>query len=243
MCRVFSRNIFSTYPSGDGIPVTVSKVGNSNHYWTRPLILILPDVHRPEAAEVLWWRRLNRQVQGHPLQIHRGEEVGDALLLHRTRHALLSSGAEVEGRGEAEEALLITLGEALAGWWGSRWRVGSFLGLRRADRPGLRHVEGIVWEEKKSFVLKDLNFTQPIIQIPVQDTAYLALRLQPCLKLCTFEKDLIPESGKMTEHGVAAARLASVPVEASQTNLESLSLVSDIKQSSKLCSPWRCVVF
>lgn len=119
------------------------KKSHSNHYCIRPLFLILPDVRWPEEAEVRWWRRwwwcwgLNRQVQGHLLRIHPGEEVGDSLLLHRTRRALLSSGAEVQGRGEAEEALPIALGEALTRRRGSCWRLASFLGSRRANSPGV----------------------------------------------------------------------------------------------------------
>lgn len=102
-----------------------------------------------EAAEVLGRgsgvrgrgsRGLNRQVQGHLLHIERVEEVGDA-------RVLLSAQAEVEGRGEADEALPKILGESPGGRRGRCWRRPlSFLGWRRANRTGtgVRGAGGIV---------------------------------------------------------------------------------------------------
>lgn len=86
--------------------------------------------------------------------------------------------------------------------------------------------------------------TQLIIQMTVQETAHLALCLQPPLKLCMFGKDLTSESGKTTWHGGAVACLVSVPFVASQNAWKvCLCCNSDAEQSSKLCSPLRRTVF
>lgn len=70
------------------------------------------------------------------------EEVGDALVL-------LSAQAEVQGRGEADEALLMVVGKSPAGRRGRCWRLASFLGWRRADGASVRGAGGIVCEGER----------------------------------------------------------------------------------------------